>query len=173
MKLLHLPMCVTAVFAASTALASSHAQEAPAEGPAPAPAAATDIVQAQAATLETPPAADGPTVVKAAVDTSCELHIWPAERFQAQTTGWLSGFGILGALADSAAHAEGDKSDRTQMASALDPAGQLAALQSLDLANMLGGRPANFVYHPVALDPKTLARTRLAGPLRLRHVIPS
>ena len=33
----------------------------------------------------------------------CELHIWPAERFAAITTGWLGG-----GLIDVAAHAKGE-----------------------------------------------------------------
>lgn len=86
----------------------------------------------------------------------CELHLWPAERFQAMTTGWGVGFGMLGALADAAGHANGDKARRSQMASALDSDGQLNALQQLDLTNMLHLPPSRVVVHAQALDPKTV-----------------
>lgn len=129
-----------------TGAAAAQEVEAPASG-----AVATDAETA------TPPA---PTVVKASVDTQCELHVWPAERFNARTTGWLSGLGVIGAIADSASHADGDKARRTQMASALDPDGQIASLQSLDLVTLLNLKPANIVYHPVALERKTVGKMK-------------
>lgn len=89
-------------------------------------------------------------------ETACELHVWPAERFQAITTGWLGGFGVIGALADNASHASGDKSRKSQMASALDPDGQSAALRKADLIAALKLKPANIIYHPEALDRKTI-----------------
>lgn len=101
-----------------------------------------------------------PFIVKSAVETQCELHVWPAERFNARTTGWLSGLGVLGAIADSASHADGDKARRTEMASALDPQGQLASLQSMDLITLLQLKPANIVYHPVALERKTVGKVK-------------
>lgn len=86
-----------------------------------------------------------------AVVSQCELHIWPAERFQAMTTGWLGG-GLL----DAAIHADGDKARRSQMASALDSAGQLDALQKLDLVALLKLPPSKIVTHDEALDRKTV-----------------
>jgi hypothetical protein len=106
------------------------------------------------------PAAAEPLVVQSAVATDCELHVWPAERFSAQTTGWLSGFGMVGALMDASGHAEGDKARRTQMASALDPDGQILAMRSLDLSKLLGGKPANIIFHPVALERKTVGKVK-------------
>jgi hypothetical protein len=70
----------------------------------PACAAAQD---AAATPQETTTAAQAAAPV-AAAPNGCELHIWPAERMNAVTTGWLAGFGVLGAIADSAAHAKGD-----------------------------------------------------------------
>lgn len=104
--------------------------------------------------------ADTPSIVESPVATECELHVWPAERFSAQTTGWLSGFGIVGALADTSGHAKGDQSRRTQMASALDSAGQIAALRDLDLPQLLAGQPANIVFHSVALPRKTIGKIK-------------
>ena len=90
----------------------------------------------------------------------CELHIWPAERFQAMTTGWLSGFGAIGALADSAGHAEGDKARRSHLASALDPEGQLASLQELDLVGLLELKPSQIITHAEPLDRKTINKVK-------------
>jgi hypothetical protein len=107
---------------------------------------------APAAPAATPAAA--PAVADAG--TACELHIWPAERFTAQTTGWLSGFGMLGALADSSAHADKDKGNRTEMASALDSPGQLAALQSLDLISLMKVPGAKIITHDKPLERHTM-----------------
>lgn len=93
------------------------------------------------------------------VEPTCELHIWPAERFQAMTTGWGAGFGLIGALADAAGHANGDKARRANLAAALDPEGQVTALQQLDLVKLLGLKPSKIVTHTETLDPKTLSRT--------------
>lgn len=88
------------------------------------------------------PAADGP---------QCELHVWPAERFQAMTTGLLGG-GLL----DAALHADGDKARRSHLASALDSDGQIDALKKLDLVSLLHLPPSKIVAHGDALDRKTV-----------------
>lgn len=89
-------------------------------------------------------------------DTQCELHVWPAERFNAMTTGWLSGFGVVGAVAEGAANADKNKTNRTQIASALEPQGQLDALASLPLTGLLKAKPARVVVHSDPLDRKTI-----------------
>jgi hypothetical protein len=87
----------------------------------------------------------------------CELHIWPAERMNSVTTGWLSGFGMIGALADSSMHAGRDSSNKAQIASALDSQSQLVALQSLDLSTLLTLKPGTiFVTHEKPLERKTM-----------------
>ena len=83
--------------------------------------------------------------------TGCELHVWPAERFQAMSTGLLGG-----GLIDAAVHADGDKARRSHLASALDAEGQGSALQQLDLVNLLRLRPSTVVVHDAALDRKTV-----------------
>lgn len=131
---------------ASLGLASAgqaQGQAAPAQAAAPAPALVPAAVPVVAA-----PAAVDPTM--------CELHVWPAERFMAQTTGWLSGFGIVGALADSSSHANKDKSNRTQIASALDSAGQVDALSTFDLPAMLHLPPSRIVRHDEPLERHTM-----------------
>ena len=125
------------IFLASTALLLAAAPAAAQDQAAPAPATA----QAVAAT----PAAQA----------QCELHVWPAERFQAMTTGWLGG-GLL----DSAIHAEGDKARRSHLASALDSEGQLDALQKLDLVTLLRLPPSKIVTHAEALDRKTVNKIK-------------
>ena len=107
---------------------------------ASAPAVAQDSAPAAPAAVAAPTA-----------EAQCELHVWPAERFQAMTTGWLGG-GLL----DAAVHANGDKARRSQMASALDSEGQLEALKQLDLVALLHLPASKIVTHSDALDRKTV-----------------
>lgn len=120
------------------------------------PAAAQDAT-ASATPSNVPDAANQHALNAAPASApQCELHVWPAERFQSLTSGWGAGFGMLGALADSASHAKGDKARRSQIASALDSEGQLQALQHLDLVTLLHLPPSQIVTHAEALDPKTV-----------------
>lgn len=107
-----------------------------------------------------PAAAQSLAPVPAAPAPACELHIWPAERFQAMTTGWGSSFGVLGALADSAGHANGDKARRSHLASALDSQGQLDALGKLNLVNLLSLPPSQIITHSEPLDRKTVNKIK-------------
>ncbi|MBA4042176.1 MAG: hypothetical protein C0474_10375 [Sphingobium sp.] len=127
---------VASVLTMIAASSSSAAQDRPASVE-PAPAAATTAVPEQ------------PT-------NPCEIHVWPAERFSALTTGWLSGFGIAGAVADSAGHAKGDQGRKAALASALDSEGQANALGSLDLSKSLNIKPSRIVIHNQPLDRKTV-----------------
>jgi hypothetical protein len=102
------------------------------------------------------PAAPAIPVVSAEPASQCELHVWPAEKFQAKTTGWGMGFGMLGAALDSAGHAKGDKARRSEMASALDSDGQAHALQQMNLVTLLNLPASRVVVHAEALDPKTV-----------------
>lgn len=118
-----------------------------------APAAAGDPGSAPA---DAPQAAAAPVTAGAPGSApQCELHVWPAERFQAMTTGWLGG-GLL----DAAIHAEGDKARRSHLASALDSEGQLASLQKLDLVSLLQLPPSKIVTHSEALDRKTVNKIK-------------
>ena len=102
-----------------------------------------------------PPPVITPVAAPVNHEPKCELHIWPAERFQAMTTGWLGG-GLL----DAAIHADGDKARRSQMASALDPEGQLDALQKLDIIALLKLPASKIITHDEALDRKTVNKIR-------------
>lgn len=99
------------------------------------------------------PPAPAAAVAAAPPETPCEIHVWPAERFQAMTTGWLGG-----GLIEAAIHADRDRDNRTQMAASLDPVIQLEALNGLDLAALLALRPARIVTHETPLDRKTINR---------------
>ncbi|HLZ04899.1 MAG TPA: hypothetical protein VKR55_22455 [Bradyrhizobium sp.] len=81
----------------------------------------------------------------------CELHVWPAERFSAITTGWLGG-----GLIDAAAHAKGDRERKSSMADALDSPNQVAALASLDLAGLLHQQSATVIQHNEPLTRHTV-----------------
>jgi len=81
----------------------------------------------------------------------CEIHVWPAERFKAMTTGLLGG-GLL----DAAGHAKGDQARKAALAGALDSEGQSEALGSLDLSQALGLKPSKIVLHNEPLDRKTI-----------------
>lgn len=105
--------------------------------------------------------AQEPVAPVAANASQCELHLWPAERMTSMTQGLLSGFGVVGAIADTAAHAGRDASNRTQMASALDSPSQLDALQQLDLVRELGLPPGTaIVRHEAPLDRHTMNRVK-------------
>ena len=127
------------------------AQTQPPEAASPPPAAAA-APAAVAPPVEMPAPAATP-----AAPPVCELHVWPAERMTSTTTGLLSGFGVLGAVADTAAHAGRDTSNRAQLASALDSPSQLDALLSLNLVEELG-LPAGtaVIRHEAALDRHTM-----------------
>lgn len=86
----------------------------------------------------------------------CELHIWPAERMNAMTTGWLGG-GLLEAAMNSGK----DANNKTLMASALDSPSQLDALQELDLRTLLPLTPGTtIVRHEEPLERKTMNKIK-------------
>lgn len=87
----------------------------------------------------------------APAEAQCELHVWPAERVQSMTTGLL-GPGLL----NSAIEGGRDQRNRTAMASALDPEGQAAALEPLDLPTKLALPPSRVILHQQPLDRKTI-----------------
>ena len=119
-------------------------------------AVALSVASVVPVTAQTTPPAPVGTVSPAPPEGDCELHVWPAERFTARTTGWLSGFGVAGAIADSAGHAGGDQGRKAALASALDSEGQAAALGSMDLSGKLGLKPSKIVLHDAPLDRKTV-----------------
>jgi len=99
-------------------------------------------------------AISGPALAQDAApvgEAQCELHVWPAERFQSMSTSLLGG-GLL----DAAIHADKDKDNKSKLASALDPQGQLDALASLDLPRLMNAQSVRVITHIDPLDRKTL-----------------
>jgi hypothetical protein len=86
----------------------------------------------------------------------CELHIWPAERMNSVTTGWLGGGLIEGAL-----NSGKDANNKTLLASALDSPSQLDALQELDLRTLLSLTPGTtIIRHEQPLERKTMNKVK-------------
>lgn len=137
-------VAAVAIFGAASSVATAQDNSAP-------------PVTSSAQTQVTAPA-PAPAIVAAPEQPAnpCEIHVWPAERFSAVTTGWLSGFGIAGAVADSAGHASGDQGRKAALASALDSEGQANALGSLDLSSLLNIKQSRIVLHTQPLDRKTV-----------------
>lgn len=91
-----------------------------------------------------------------AAPSPCELHIWPAERMTSITTGLLGG-----GLIDAMVHSGTDASNKASLASALDSASQLDALQSLDLASLIKLAPGTvLVRHDQPLERKSMNKVK-------------
>ncbi len=83
----------------------------------------------------TPAAAQG--AAEPTNGAGCELHIWPTENYLGVSTGLLSGFGALGALADHAASAGKVKTVKELMADYLGPDVQIQELNKLGVVEAL------------------------------------
>lgn len=145
--------------AASAAEASVSAEAAQATQPADdAMAAPTDSTPA------TEPVAASAPAPEPAAPAVCELHVFPTLEGQAQSSGWLSGFGIVGAVADAAANANRNVSDADYLRDALGPQFQVSAFQSIDLVaalNLPAGTQVTFEQPIADRDITTEVRTRL------------
>ncbi len=118
------------------------------------PAAAPEAPAVAAAVPAAAPNTQG--LLPTAPADGCELHIWPAERMTAITTGWLGG-GLL----DAALNSGKDANNKTLMASALDSPSQLDALQSQDLRTMMNLSPGTtIIRHEGALERKTMNKVK-------------
>jgi len=151
-------LATSALFAAPAALAQT-ADPAAAPAPEPVPAATA----APAPVSEPAPAvpAGRPGLTPAVAADGCELHVWPAERMAAQTTGWLSGFGVIGAIADQSANAKKNANHQSLLATALDSPSQLDALAALDLRTMLARSPGTtIVMHETPLERHTMNKIK-------------
>jgi hypothetical protein len=78
---------------------------------------------------------DAATTVSAA--PGCELHVYPTRNFTALQTGVLAGFGILGAVADIAAHKDRVKTVKEVMADILTVDAQMGQLRKADFLRVL------------------------------------
>lgn len=95
----------------------------------------------------------------------CELHIFPTLEGQALTTGLLSGFGVIGAVADAAANKDRNISEAEYLKEALGPRLQIEALKSIDLVNELKLAPSQVIFETPIADRKvtTKATNRLSS----------
>jgi hypothetical protein len=160
MKLLPLLMSISTAGLAALPAASLSAED------AAAPAATTVAPAAAPAPAAVPQAAaQAPAAVAAAPVPACELHVFPTLEGQAMTTGWLSGFGAIGAIADAAANKDRNVSDAAYLKEALGPRLQVEAMKSMDIAAMLKLPPSQVIYETAIADRKitTKATTRLTG----------
>lgn len=69
--------------------------------------------------------------------SDCELHVWPTENYLGVNMGLLSGFGIVGAVADQAAHKDKVKSTKDLMREYLGPEVQMEELNRIGLLKTL------------------------------------
>jgi hypothetical protein len=99
----------------------------------------------------------------AAPSPSCELHVFPTLEGQALTMGLLSGFGIIGAVADAAANKDRNISEAQYLKEALGPRLQTEALKSINLPESLSLPPSQVIFETPISDRSvtTKATTRL------------
>ena len=85
-----------------------------------------------------PAAAQNAAAEAAAPDAkACELHVWPTENYIGINSGLLSGFGVVGALADMAAHKGKVKTVKDLMAEYLGPDVQMEELNKIGITDAL------------------------------------
>jgi hypothetical protein len=129
--------------------------------------AAQDNTSPPAAAAENP----APPAVQAGAPASpvpapaCELHVFPTLEGAAVTTGWLSGFGMIGALADAATNKDRNINEAAYLREALGPRLQVEALKSLDVVGALKLPPSQVIFETPIVDRKitTKAETRLSS----------
>ena len=80
---------------------------------------------------------------------------------QSQSTGWLGGFGMIGAALDQASSAKANSARQSLIASALDSNSQLDALLSLDLRTLLNRTSGTtLVVHETAPERHTINKIK-------------
>jgi hypothetical protein len=93
-------------------------------------------------------AAGAPLQATAAADQAqCELHVWPTENYLGINMGLLSGFGLVGAIADQEAHKGRVQTVKDLMRDYLGPDVQLGALNKLGVADTLRLKDYKIVVH--------------------------
>ncbi len=89
----------------------------------------------------------------APVDPSaCEIHVWTQPQITALTTGWLVGFGVVGAVADSAGHTNINEANQADLTRLLTQNAQLAAIAKIDFKGVLGDKPYRLIPETSQLD---------------------
>ena len=136
-----------ATAAASALVAPAIAQDTAAPAAeAPAAEAATPIApQVEAAPV--PEAVPAVAPVAASETATCELHVWPTENYLGFNSGLLSGFGLIGAVADLEAHKGKVKTVKDLMRDYLGPDVQMDALNKIGIADTLKLKGYSIVVH--------------------------
>jgi hypothetical protein len=93
---------------------------------------------------------------------SCEIHVWPASRVGAMTTGAGQMFGLIGGLIDAAAHADQNKRDKVFITGALDAPAQARALKEMNLSTTLNLPVARVITHDEGIELTSETTGRLA-----------
>lgn len=100
--------------------------------------------------------------------TGCELHVWPTENYLGVNIGLLSGFGIVGALADRSAHKNRVQTVKDLMADYLGPDVQIQELNKIGIAKTLNLEGYRIVIEEptpfnedVKKDPVVKARAKM------------
>jgi len=148
------------------AIAASACCAAPATAQDATSPAATTAPETTAAPVVPPVVAPAPTPVAAATPApTCELHVFPTVEGQAMTTGWLAGFGIVGAVADASMNKDRNINEAQYLKEALGPRLQVQALKSIDLVGNLKLQPSQIIYETPISDRSitTKAQTRLSS----------
>ena len=78
-----------------------------------------------------------PAASAALESATCELHVWPTHNYLGFNSGLLSGFGVLGTLADMSAHEGKVQTVKDLMAEYLGPDVQMAELNRIGIAETL------------------------------------
>jgi hypothetical protein len=127
--------------------------------------AATALCAAPTLAQETAAPTAAAPVVAAAPAPTCELHVFPSLEGKAMTTTMLSGFGIIGAVADASMNKDRNISEAEYLKEALGPRLQIEALKSVDLVANLKLQPSQIIYETPIADRNitTKAQSRLSS----------
>lgn len=113
-------------------------------------------------------AATAAASVEPAATQECELHVFPTENYIGFNSGLLSGFGIVGAVADQEVHKNKVASVNSLMKDYLGPDIQLAELEKINYRARLGVQDWKVIIEPptpsneaVKADPELKAKVKL------------
>lgn len=131
--------------------------------------AALCLLQTTMASAQQVPAAPATVAPPASADASaCELHVFPTENYVGFNSGLLSGFGIVGSLADEASHKNRVATVKDLMKDYLGPDIQLAELEKINFRKRLGVEGYRVIIEPptpsaddVKVDPALKAKVKL------------
>lgn len=130
--------------------------------------AALCLAQGQVAMAQDGPTAQAVAPPQPAAKQECELHVFPTENYIGFNSGLLSGFGIVGAVADQEVHKDKVASVNSLMKDYLGPDIQLAELEKINYRTRLGVPDWKVIIEPptpsneaVKADPVLKAKVKL------------